>query len=126
MDSGRQEEKFALTLCIYNCIIVYTSISINRGMNEMALSIRNKKAEQLAREVAERCNTSMTNAIIEALEEKKSKMEKTATKGGPNTGGTEKARLLEIREISRRCSALPDKENRSADEILGYDEKGAF
>jgi hypothetical protein len=28
--------------------------------------------------------------------------------------------------ISRRSSALPDLDTRSADEILGYDEKGAF
>ncbi len=28
--------------------------------------------------------------------------------------------------ISRRCSSLPDLDTRSADEILGYDESGAF
>jgi hypothetical protein len=28
--------------------------------------------------------------------------------------------------ISRRSSALPDLDTRDADEILGYDEKGAF
>ena len=33
----------------------------------MAISIRNKKAKQLARKVAEACETSMTQVIIEAL-----------------------------------------------------------
>lgn len=28
--------------------------------------------------------------------------------------------------ISLRCSSLPDLDTRSAEEILGYDEKGAF
>jgi len=31
-----------------------------------------------------------------------------------------------LMEISRRCSALPDLDTRSANEILGYDEIGAF
>ena len=34
----------------------------------MALSIRNPKAERLAREVAERTGESLTQAIIHALE----------------------------------------------------------
>jgi hypothetical protein len=28
--------------------------------------------------------------------------------------------------IGRRCSSLPDLDTRSAEEILGYDAKGAF
>jgi hypothetical protein len=28
--------------------------------------------------------------------------------------------------ISQRCSSLPDLDNRPADEILGYDDTGAF
>jgi antitoxin VapB len=31
-----------------------------------------------------------------------------------------------LMEISRRCSSLPDLDTREAEEILGYDEKGAF
>jgi len=35
--------------------------------------------------------------------------------------------LVEIlMEISRRSSSLPDLDTRETDEILGYDEKGAF
>jgi len=29
-------------------------------------------------------------------------------------------------EISRRCSSLPDRDQRSAEEILGYDAAGTF
>ena len=31
-----------------------------------------------------------------------------------------------IHEISERCSALPDLDTRTADEILGYDERGGI
>jgi hypothetical protein len=30
----------------------------------------------------------------------------------------------EILKISKRCSAIPDRDQRSADEILGYDSVG--
>lgn len=84
----------------------------------MAISIRNKKAEQLAREVAEACDTSMTQVIIEALEEKKQKLQ--------HGSGTERARFLEIQAVGKRCAALQDRDIRLADEILGYDERGIF
>ena len=84
----------------------------------MAISIRNKKAEQLAREVAEACDTSMTQVIIEALEDKKQKLQ--------HGRGTEEARFLEIQAVGKRCAFLPDKDTRPADEILGYDERGIF
>ncbi len=84
----------------------------------MAISIRNKKAEALARDIARRKNISMTQAIIESLEEKSRTMGKAP--------GPEASRLTEIREIARRCAALPDLDTRTPDEILGYDEKGTF
>jgi antitoxin VapB len=84
----------------------------------MALSIRNKKAEALARDIARRNNITMTQAILESLEEKVRN-----SRGFP---GEEAARLLEIREIGVRCAALPDLETRTADEILGYNDIGAF
>jgi len=84
----------------------------------VALSIRNKKAEALAREIARRNNITMTQAILESLEEKAGKSR------GPS--GEEAARLREIREIGKRCAALPDLDTRTADEILGYDDLGVF
>jgi antitoxin VapB len=84
----------------------------------MAISIRNKKAEQLAREIAQACNTSMTEAIIEALEEKKKKLQENK--------GSERARFLEIKAIGKRCASIPDKDTRSPEEILGYNDEGTF
>jgi antitoxin VapB len=81
----------------------------------MALSIRNPRAERLARQVAAEGGESLTEAIIHALEERLERL-----KGSRAT--TDMAE--EIMKISLRCRALPDKDQRSAEEILDYDEKG--
>lgn len=81
----------------------------------MGISIRNPKAEQLAREVAEQSGESLTQAIIRALEERLERLK-----------GRRSATTLaeEILRISQRCSALPDLDERSPDKILDYDNKG--
>ncbi len=81
----------------------------------MALSIRNEKAEKLARELAAESGENITQAITRALEERLQRLR-----------GRSKATDLteEILKISRRCSELPDRDRRSPDEILGYDTTG--
>ena len=81
----------------------------------MALSIRNQRAEKLAREVAAESGETMTQAIIRALEERLERL-----RGRRRL--TDTAR--EILKISERCSALPDMDLRSPDDILGYDSNG--
>ena len=81
----------------------------------MALSIRNQRAEELAREVAAESGETMTQAIIRALEERLERL-----RGRRRL--TDTAR--EILKISDRCSALPDLDPRSPDDILGYDSNG--
>ncbi len=83
----------------------------------MALSIRNKTAEKLARELASLTGMSMTDSIISALEEKLQKTRKKKSLPGL---------FDELLTISKRCGELPDLDNRSTDEILGYDEHGGF
>jgi len=81
----------------------------------MALSIRNPKAEQLAREVAAQSGETMTAAIIHALEERLQRL--TGMRVAPDL-------VAEIQEVSRRCRALPDLDERTGDQILGYDDAG--
>lgn len=81
----------------------------------MAISIRNPEAERLAREVAARSGENITKAIIHSLEERLQRLtdqERTPT------------RVRELRAIAKRCKALPDLDQRPADEILGYNEHG--
>ncbi len=81
----------------------------------MALSIRNPKAEQLAREVAQEARENLTQAIIHSLEERLERLRGRNTV----TDTTD-----EIMKIARNCSALPEIDPRSPDEILGYDDNG--
>lgn len=83
----------------------------------MALSIKNKKAETLAAEVAKETGENLTDAVIHALEERLERIRGRRT--APDL-------LQDILAISRRCSRLPDKGERSAEEILGYTENGTF
>lgn len=81
----------------------------------MAISIRNSRAEQLVREVAELSQESMTQAIIHSLEDRLLHI-----KG--RCAATDTAE--KIMNISRRCGSLPDVDRRTADEILVYDHIG--
>jgi antitoxin VapB len=83
----------------------------------MGISIKNAKAEALARQVARESGETLTEAIIHALEERLMRI-----KGWR----TEKRLSEEILEIARRCSSLPELDPRSADEILGYTENGGL
>jgi antitoxin VapB len=84
-------------------------------MTKMALSIKDHDTEQLARTLAERTGESITLATKRALQERLRRL-------GSNM---RKAALLEdLEAIQRRWNALPVLDDRSADEILGYDENG--
>lgn len=81
----------------------------------MALSIKDPETERLARTLAARTGETITIATRRALEERLKKMGSHA----------KKAALLEDMEaMQRRLSTLPVLDDRSPDEIIGYDENG--
>jgi len=84
---------------------------------EMAMSIRNRKTEALARKVAAAANEGLTEAVTRALEERLAKLQ------ARRTG---EALADQILAIGRRCAALPDIDTRAADDILGYRPDGTF
>ena len=81
----------------------------------MALSIKNREVEQLARELAAKTNESITDAVLIALRER---MERH---GSDRERARRRERLL---EIGREAAKLPVLDTRTEDEILGYDEHG--
>jgi len=81
----------------------------------MPLSIRNPRAEQLAREVAALSKENLTQVIIHSLEERLERLQGRRTSIDI---------AEEIMKISRRCSSLPDQDTRTADEILDYNQIG--
>lgn len=93
---------------------IYT-ISIDIYCWYMALSLKDPEADRLAREVADRTGETLTTAIVVALRERLARLR-----------GKPRRRPLrdELRDIGRRCASLPTLDDRSEDDILGYDERG--
>lgn len=79
----------------------------------MSLNIKAPRVHDLARELAERRGTTLTSAVEAALEEA------LAREGRPADRVRER-----LDAISRHCAGLPRLDHRTADEILGYDERG--
>ena len=75
------------------------------------------RAGRLAKELARERGTTVTRAIIVALEDALRR-----TRGRRLPPSMRDALL----EVSERCAALADLDTRTADEILGYDERGGF
>lgn len=81
----------------------------------MALSIKDPEADRLARELAARTGETLTEVVVVALRQRLAR----------ETGRTRAIPLREeLAAIRRRCAALPVLDDRSADEILGYDQRG--
>ena len=81
----------------------------------MALNIRNDRAEELAITVSRLTGETKTQAVTQALQERLDRLRAQNSKRS----------MVEIAlEIARECDKLPELDNRSAEEILGYDEDG--
>ncbi len=81
----------------------------------MALSIKNDEADRLARELTELTGESLTDAVVISLRER------LIRKRAHLDNRPMAERLM---EIGRQCASLPVLDDRTPDEILGYDENG--
>lgn len=81
----------------------------------MALHIKDPKADRLARELAEVTGETLTEAITRALEERLAKQRKAMSL---------EERRARIEKLLSEFDALPVLDDRSPDEIIGYDENG--
>jgi len=79
------------------------------------LSIKNPEIERLARAIARESGESLTDAIGTALQERFQRLRRHRNS---------RLRDERIQEILERLDRLPRLDNRSPDEILGYDENG--
>ena len=84
-------------------------------ISRMPLSIKNATTERLARQVARETGESITEAIRKSLEERWERL-KARRRNRVLTG--------QIEDLLRRVDALPTLDDRSPDEVLGYDEHG--
>ncbi len=81
----------------------------------MPLSIKNDATERLARQVADETGESITEAIQRSLEERWERLK-----------ARRRSRVLsrQVEDILSRVDRMPSVDNRTPDEILGYDENG--
>lgn len=84
----------------------------------MALSLKDKETDRLAREVASLTGQTLTEAVRQALAER---LERERLRRGQPTGLTER-----LAALGRECAALPDFDARTPDEIVGYDDTGMW
>jgi len=82
----------------------------------MALNIKSDEADRLARELAAVTGESLTTAVTVALQERLKRVRPRSRL----------AREIQLREIFEQAAQIPARDDRSADEIIGYNEYGAF
>ena len=81
----------------------------------MPLSIKHPEADELARALAAETGESITDAVIAALRERLERLR----------GRRGRRRLHEdVARIQARYQRLPLRDPRTAEEILGYDDRG--
>lgn len=86
----------------------------------MALTIRNPKAEKLARELSSRTGEPLDLAVETALRERLDR-----TPSAPQAPMGEDAMAV-IRKFQHRLKAMPVHDHRPPNELLGYDERGLW
>lgn len=83
----------------------------------MALTIVNEEVEELARELASQTGEPIPQIILSALRERASQLRRQRS---------EVSAIARIRQAQERCAQLPDRDTRSAEDILGYSANGVF
>ena len=79
----------------------------------MAFSIKNPEVDRLARELAASTGEGLTLAVETAIRERLERLR------NPRAGMAER-----LKKIADEVAALPDRDPRPHDELLGYDENG--
>lgn len=81
----------------------------------MALKIRNKDVDELAETLARITGETKTTAVKLALRERLARVQQAGSRG---------SLADELTQIGRHCAALSKLDQRTDDQILGYDKDG--
>ena len=81
----------------------------------MPLNIKDAKTHELAKRIANLTGESLTKTVKHALRARLAQLE---------TWQGSTSRVEELDRIALQCAKLPRRDRRSADEIIGYDERG--
>ena len=108
---GNEADDFKETLTLSSSFYIFQYFGIYM---RMALSIKDPEADRLARQVARITGETLTGAIVQSLRERLVRVQR---RRGPGLAD-------ELLTIGNRCANLPVLDERTADEILGYDDSG--
>jgi len=84
----------------------------------MAISLKDPETDRLARAVAALTGETLTDAIRIALAER---LDRERLQRGQLTG-----LAARLQALGEECTALPDLDSRSPEDIVGYDESGLW
>jgi antitoxin VapB len=84
---------------------------------KMALNIKSKETDRLARELAAATGESITEAVTKAVAERLDRCRQ-------QSDAAKARRAAAIHAIVERARKLPVLDDRSPDEIMGYNDKG--
>lgn len=85
----------------------------------MALNIKDDRTHALARRLADATGQSLTEAVRGAIEERLARVEQREKR-------EHGSRLARLNAIALAYAALPQSDDRTPDEIVGYDEHGMW
>ena len=84
----------------------------------MTVLIKDEEADRMIRQLAERTGETITDAVKGAVSEKLART--------PLSEAEVAQRRAKLEAIIAKFDAIPTVDNRSADEIIGYNDKGHF
>ena len=84
----------------------------------MAVLIKDQEADQLIRTLAQRTGESITDAVKQAVRERLERV--------PLTEDEIATRRRKLEALVARANAMPTVDDRTPDEIIGYNERGHF
>jgi antitoxin VapB len=82
----------------------------------MALSIKLPEADRLARRLAATTGETITVAVLQAIREKLQREERKRE--------SKRQLIADLMAIAHHCASLPVLDDRTEDEIMGWDENG--
>lgn len=84
----------------------------------MAILIKDPETDRLVRELAERTGEPLTQVVKKAVTEQLART--------PISEAEIAARKRKLKALVKKAKAMPTRDHRTADEILGYNEYGHF
>jgi antitoxin VapB len=92
----------------------------------MALNIKDRETEEVVRQLAKRTGRSITETVKQAAAAELRRMDADHAERVARMTPEQLAKLRRIEVICKEAAALPVFDNRTPDEIIGYDENGIW